>query len=245
MTRLFVVVPFRQLASMFLGLCLVFAGGAALAVGVLHFPAVLLVVAISVDAILLLFAVPAVGYVFWVNVADMEDILTGEPWAHWTYTEDEWRVANRLESRRELGVAIAPALLVVAGLVIAVVGLFVPGGNQWAGIGVLMAVLGALIALVLAGTGTGIVGRRRSHGEVYVNRHGVYRRPGGYIPLTSARQRLDSVVLADAGGRAYLTFTTIGDRRRRAEVTRVLVPDGQLDRATLVAHWFGTYLADG
>lgn len=242
MTRLFLVVPFRVLVIVFgLFALLVLAGGAVL-VSALDNPT-LWVLPILTDGVLLLIAVPLGILVNRPYLSDIDRMLGGRAWAHWTYDEAGWRAANRLEVRREWRGARWPGILLpLIGAAFAVYGL---GSRQpaFTGVGAFLAGCGlAVVAAIVLGSST-LPARVRSRGELFITPVGVYRRPGGYTPLVGVSQTLRAVTFVPDGDVHYLRFDVA--RRSRygttvSEGARVLVTASHIDEARLLVEQFNT-----
>src|SRR5262245_34092645 len=134
----------------------------------------------------------------WRYAADINRMLAGEAWAHWTYDAAEWRVgmdsdwrAYRRVTVITQGALAASAFLLLLWLITGLreLGLVVIGG-----FGVAMSLLILISQLV---NPTRAV-RRSTQGEIYISEHGVYRRPGGYLSLdATAGMKIDSVDVVD------------------------------------------------
>jgi hypothetical protein len=176
-------------------------------------------------------------------VADMQSMLAGASWVHWHYDEAQWRVANRIDARRNRRimlpiVAIAAAL----GVVFTAIGLATGGTDSTLSFLGLIA-LGASVTFGLAQlvTSPGIVAGRSKRGDIYISRLGVYRMPGGYTPLVGFGFRVERVELV-AGSPPYLSFEVATQRRYNTTTTdrhaSVAVPPGCEEEAQRVVERF-------
>lgn len=241
-TRLFLVVPFRVLVFVFgFFALLILVGGAVLALA-LHNPT-LWILPILTDGILLLIAVPLGILLNRPYLYDIDRMLRGEAWAHWTYDDATWRAANRLEAGREWRSARWPAIL--PALIGAGFGVYGLGSRQpaFTGVGAFLAGCGLAVgAAIILGSGT-VHARTRPRGEVYITPVGVYRRPGGYTPLFAVGQALRAVRLVPDGDLHYLRFDVA--RRNKygttvSEGARVLVTPAHIDDARVLVERFNT-----
>jgi hypothetical protein len=241
-TRLFLVVPFRMLLIMFGLFGLVILAGGAVLVAALHDPTYW-ILPILTDALLLIIVVPLGIVLNRAYLYDIDRMLGGEVWAHWTYDEAGWRAANNLEGLREWRSTRWPGILFpVIGAGFAFYGL-VSGQPVYIGVGGFLAGCGLAAALaIMLGSAT-IAARRRSRGEVYITPFGVYRRPGGYTPLFAFGQALRAVRLVPYGDVHYLCFDVVRRNQygsTRDEGTRVLVTVDQIEDAQMLVERFQT-----
>jgi hypothetical protein len=120
----------------------------------------------------------------WRYAADITAMRAGHAWVHWTYDEDAWRAANRYDERRNaLWVRGSLALMGLGGFVLL---LAIPGSQRTIGVssfgGVLIFVAACFLTVLMLGEPVRNA-RRAARGEIYISRQGIYRRPGGYMPI--------------------------------------------------------------
>jgi hypothetical protein len=179
---------------------------------------------------------------------DIRAMLRGDSWAHWQYDETQWREAIRIETQRSRRGLRKPTLVVLAtGAVVALVGLAASGGS-----GVVLLLIGVgsagiwgYVCLVMLATNVDTWARTRKTGEISISRLGIYHRPGGYTPLTSAGYQLSNVTLINAAP-AYLRFEVTHRRSLllpRTALADVVVPVGREDEASQLVDRFRTQLA--
>jgi hypothetical protein len=177
----------------------------------------------------------------WRYAADITAMRAGRAWVHWTYDEAAWRAANRYDERRNaFWVRVALTVMAVGGLVLLI---GIPGGHRTMGVSIFGGVIiyAAAIFLPLLTLGDPRwVARRAARGEIYISRHGIYRRPGGYTPLDLRYgTRYDSADLVDRPTphihiEVSLRVNRTGGWTRKT-LTDVGVPPGHEDEArTLV-----------
>jgi hypothetical protein len=241
MRRLFAIIWFRQLVAILLAFVVLVAVGAGLTGGLIHKPA-LWILGICVDAFVLLVLVPmmvVLGLRHMRNVDRMRSELT---WAHWQYTEAEWKAYNELDADLSRRALVGPFLAVVALVVVVLFGL-ADRNAVLIGVGLFFAAfaLSALLALALL---SGPAAARRSpRGEVYVTQDGIHRVPGGYQPLAIGGYQALRLVELSTDSPAVLRFdcdvvrntgqgSRVIVRKRTAEI---LVPAGRETEARELA----------
>jgi hypothetical protein len=201
-------------------------------------------VVVFAPLVLLLVLVAGLSLVLrpWRYAADITAMRAGGAWVHWTYDEASWRAANRYNERRNaLWVRVALSVMAVGGLVLLI---GIPGGHRTMGVstfgGVLIFAAACFLPLLTLGD-PGWMARRAARGEIYVSRHGIYRRPGGYMPIDLRyRIRYESADLVDHPAphihievSVNATSTEVWIRKT---LTDVGIPPGHEDEArTLVA----------
>jgi hypothetical protein len=244
--RLFSIVPFRRVALILTVLVLLFTGSTAVLVLGRHAAPALWAIPASLLAVVLVLVLPLLTLMARPYRLDIEGMLAETTaWAHWSYDEAQWRAANRLEVRRDLTSIRMPAVVLLGGgAALSLIGL-IAGGSGAAGAGafVMVAGLGIVSAMALASPGT--FARIRSRGEIYLSPVGIYRRPGGYVPLFGLRQTLREVALVGGSSGPHLRFVcTIRQRRQgrivtmTTEMARVLVPADRLEEAQQLVERF-------
>ena len=176
----------------------------------------------------------------WRHAADIKAMLAGNAWVHWTYDEAGWQAANRYDERAyKRWVRGTLVALAVSGFLL-LIGIL--GGKRaedvtiFGGIGLFVASV-ALVALLVGNPMR--TAARAKRGEIYVSRHGIYRRPGGYTPLDlRSGVRYESVDLVDRPTPHIHIEISVRTRYswRRRTLTDLGVPPGHQDEArTLVA----------
>jgi hypothetical protein len=176
----------------------------------------------------------------WTHASDIKAMLAGDAWAHWTYDEAGWRAANQYDERTYKRYVRGTTIALAVGVFLLLVGIL--GGKGaievtiLGGIGTFLALVGLVTLLVGNPMRTA---RRAKQGEIYVSRHGIYRRPGGYTQLDlHANIRYESVDLVDRPTphiHIEISVRTNAGWRRKT-LTDVGVPRGHQDEArTLVA----------
>jgi hypothetical protein len=120
----------------------------------------------------------------WRYAADITAMRAGRAWVHWTYDEAAWQAANRYDERRTtLWVRGALAAMGLGGFLLL---LALPGGERTIGVstfgGALIFMAACFLTLLMLGEPVRNA-RRAARGEIYISRHGIYRRPGGYTPI--------------------------------------------------------------
>jgi hypothetical protein len=186
-------------------------------------------------ALLILFLRP------WRYSADMTAMRAGHAWVQWTYDEVNWRAANRYDGERN-GLWVRGALVALAaGVFLTLMALSgdreaAIGGGAFGGMLVFLAL--TLLAALMAGEPVRVA-RRAARGEIYVSRHGIYRRPGGYTPLDlSTNIKYESADLVDRPTphvhievSVRVNPTGYGGDWVRKTLTDVGVPPGHEDEA--------------
>jgi hypothetical protein len=178
----------------------------------------------------------------WRYAADITAMRAGGAWVHWTYDEAAWRAANRYDERRNaLWIRVALTVMAIGGLMLLI---GIPGGHRTIGvtsIGSVLIFITATFLVLLTWGDAGWVARRAPRGEIYISRHGIYRRPGGYTPLDLRHgTRYESADLVDRPAphihiEVSLNVGRTGTVWKRTTLTDVGVPPGHEDEArTLV-----------
>jgi hypothetical protein len=178
----------------------------------------------------------------WRYAADIAAMRAGRAWVHWTYNPGAWRAANSYDQQRNaLRIPIVLTALGFGGFLL-LVGIL--GGQRTLGLSTTgggIAVIAAILLPILTLGDPVWLARRAAKGEIYISRHGIYRRPGGYMSLDPRRNlvyesadlverptpHIHIAVLVPAGGGSAMW--------ERKTLTDVGVPPGHEDEArTLV-----------
>jgi hypothetical protein len=194
-----------------------------------------MIVFLPLGLLLLLTAILIVMVQPWRHARDIKAMLAGSAWVHWTYDEAGWRAANqydeRIYKRWVRGTAVALAVSVFILLIGIIGGKGAVDVTLFGGIGTLISSVG--LVTLLAGNPMRTA-HRAKQGEIYVSRHGIYRRPGGYTPLDlRTGVRYESVDLVDRPTPHIHIEISVRMKTswRRKTLTDVGVPAGHLDEA--------------
>jgi hypothetical protein len=197
-----------------------------------------LIVLLPLGLLVLLTAIFAAAIQPWRHAADIKAMLAGNAWVHWTYDEAAWKAANRYDERAYKRWVRGTLIALAVSLFLLLFGIL--GGKAavdvtiFGGIGIFVASVG-LVAL-LVGNPMRTAGRAK-RGEVYVSRHGIYRRPGGYTPLDlRSSVRYESVDLVDRPTPHIHIEISVLIRYswRRKTLTDLGVPPGHQDEARVL-----------
>lgn len=224
-----------------------------IAVGVFGLPGQVWWIAIGFAGLVVVVILPLLIYMYGDQVSHIERMLDGGAWAHWTYDQGEWRVANRVEARRNrkstlgslkylLPVAVVGGLIALA---------FPTGSEGRAGLlfaAGLTAGMGLLVSGILMILSTATLARTAKRGEIYFDPVGIYRRPGGFQQLIGFGQVLRRVDLHD-GPPAHLSFECVtmqgSGSTSKASAARVVVPAGRGEEARQLVERFAEALESG
>lgn len=194
-----------------------------------------LIVFLPLGLLLLLTAMLIVMVQPWRHASDIKAMLAGNAWAHWTYDEAGWQAANRYDERAYKrwvrGTLVALAVSVFLLLIGILGGKGAVDVTIFGGIGIFVASTG-LVALLVGNPMR--TARRAKRGDIYVSRHGIYRRPGGYTPLDlRTGVRYESVDLVDRPTPHIHIEISVRTKAswRRKTLTDVGVPPGHQDEA--------------
>ena len=175
----------------------------------------------------------------WRQAADIEAMLAGRAWVHWSFDEAGWRDANRFDERRYTRWLRGLLAALAVGVLLLMIGLL--GGRSALDAGVFGGAVTFLASVTLVALVTGNpvrMARRAERGDIYISRQGIYRRPGGYTPLDlRGNVEYESVELIDwptphihIVERVWVGGTTGGSWHRKT-LTDVGVPRGHEDEA--------------
>jgi hypothetical protein len=234
MTRVFSIVTYRLLLAIVVGSLVVFGMVLALAVGSAPDaqPGLVPVVGIWIPLLIAVIVIPILTLLVqpWVYLHDMNVMLAGLAWVHWTYDEATWASANVMEGTRLRRTAYVGALFLLAGSAVIIVASVALGGQAGTSLrlGGGLAAGGALVAVAaIGGTSTSLFARRHKRGEIYISPTGIFRRPGGYTPLRGFGYWLDNVELREAERTSIHFDVRISTRPTRQSLADVLVPPGR------------------
>jgi hypothetical protein len=249
MGRLFSIVQFRMIVVLCLGAGVAMSSAIWLLGGTMGWSGNdRALLAFGVPGAALLIVIPIVLFAVrpWVYVRDIDDMLGGRAWAHWRYTDREWRAANRLEGRRTRTAALTSALLGLGlGIAVAAAGAAATNRDLRTSLvfaGTLTAGMSLVVLLTVLVTSPATLARRRRSGEIYVSPVGVYRRPGGYTAMIAFGTVLHNVQFVD-GDPPYVRFDALVQssagptKQRWADVA---VPAGRADEARRLVERFRT-----
>jgi len=171
----------------------------------------------------------------WRHARDIKAMLAGNAWVHWTYDEAGWQAANRYDDRTYRRWLRGTLVALGVSVFLLLIGILAGKGGVdvtiFGGIGVFVASV-ALVALVVGNPMR--AASRAKQGEIYVSRHGIYRRPGGYTPLDlRSGVRYESMDLVDRPTPHIHTGSSVRNRYtwRRKTLTDLGVPPGHQDEA--------------
>jgi hypothetical protein len=240
MLRWFEYVTYRFCVALFVGVAVVLAGALALASLIEPRPSWWswgVVVALPLGMLLFTVLLATALLRPWRYARDVERMLAGGWWVHWTYDEAGWKEAKRTERQgyakavRSMGIVLAVSVVVLL--------IWLGGGRRsldLAILGATGAVLALLMLTVIAVASPIRVVRGSKQGSVYIGRHGVYWQPGGYFSLDpSPGVELDSVDLVDGPCVHIVARTWSGSGGTGRWVSKTLadiaVPQGCEDEA--------------
>ena len=253
MVRWFAVMPFRRLVVALLGFEIMMGLVIAL-VGVTEHPAnpdIVWQLALGIPAAVVVIGSPVVLLVLrpWLFRRDINEMLTGAAWAHWQYDQREWKAATYVEHQRERKSSFGqPVAAGAVGAFVAVIGLAMQSdfGSTLAFTGFAMIGTGLVIIAATLVTNAATVARLGRRGDIYVSKLAVYRKPGGYLPLTGPDYVLCDVRFIDAARPPIVRFEA-RVRRRGGDVAvepwvDVMVPTGRDDEGRALVERFKTEL---
>ena len=200
------------------------------------------VVAASV-LVLCLILLPILRYTGGKELKGIRELVEGNHWARWQYSQDEWQSFTEREwARTKRKVKTAPLQTLAGGLVI---GLLLAWSAKDVTLGqglifgfVLGIPIGILIAVTTYLTGKSTYKKRLSAaGEVYIGPKGVYQ-DGSYSTWDQFGMKLNEVKL-EPGDPSVVHFEIKGHRGAIQEV-RVAVPRGREQEATELVQRFST-----
>jgi hypothetical protein len=241
MTRWFEHVGYRLGIAMSVGLTVLIAGFLITVRYAAHRPPAWLswggVVGLSLGLLVSLVLLMTAVMRPWRYARDIDTMLAGNSWAHWTYDEAGWKAATQLERRVYTRVIVGMLSLLAVSLLLLLAWLDSdrrnPGLLAFGGLTGAFSLM--MLAVIVLFSPIRVL-RRSGRGEIYVSGHGVYRRPGGYLSLDPALGvQVDSVDLVDRPRPhvhiVVLVNTNSSATSRHRTLADIPVPRGHEDEA--------------